>query len=418
MNSSKNIMNQQKKDKGAKEAVSPSVPEKTLKKSGGFLAGRDLKPIILTVLCVVLVVVLCVGVAIQQFKPKVAVTVGGTKFTLDDMMYPIYELESTYLPYNEWYQSMSGGTIWEADSQGEAGTMSGVSNSIGWKQEVLNAEVQYEILYQKAKEAKYELTEDEKKDAAEDAKEALEGLSWLQKMQLNISESKLTERFEKRALADRFKKDQQEELNKDVDEEKTIADISKEDYRQYDIQYYYAPLKISTEEGEAKELTSDEKKELEGKMKEIASQAKTAEDFTTLIGEDESSITLEKEGKFTEKDGWTYVSDKNLKKIKKMKNGTVSDVILDENYYVVVKMVDNNSEEAYKTACDDAIKAKQNSAYSDWYDKEQEKYDVVVNTDVWTDVVIGTVTTDIVTAEDLEKMKGDSSDAAGGSSEE
>ncbi len=418
MNSSKNIMNQQKKDKGAKEAVSPSVPEKTLKKSGGFLAGRDLKPIILTVLCVVLVVVLCVGVAIQQFKPKLAVTVGGTKFTLDDMMYPIYELESTYLPYNEWYQSMSGGTIWEADYQGEAGTMSGVSNSIGWKQEVLNAEVQYEILYQKAKEAKYELTEDEKKDAAEDAKEALEGLSWLQKMQLNISESKLTERFEKRALADRFKKDQQEELNKDVDEEKTIADISKEDYRQYDIQYYYAPLKISTEEGEAKELTSDEKKELEGKMKEIASQAKTAEDFTTLIGEDESSITLEKEGKFTEKDGWTYVSDKNLKKIKKMKNGTVSDVILDENYYVVVKMVDNNSEEAYKTACDDAIKAKQNSAYSDWYDKEQEKYDVVVNTDVWTDVVIGTVTTDIVTAEDLEKMKGDSSDAAGGSSEE
>ncbi|MCI8564078.1 MAG: hypothetical protein HFH69_11270 [Lachnospiraceae bacterium] len=418
MNSSKNIMNQQKKDKGAKEAVSPSVPEKTLKKSGGFLAGRDLKPIILTVLCVVLVVVLCVGVAIQQFKPKVAVTVGGTKFTLDDMMYPIYELESTYLPYNEWYQSMSGGTIWEADYQGEAGTMSGVSNSIGWKQEVLNAEVQYEILYQKAKEAKYELTEDEKKDAAEDAKEALEGLSWLQKMQLNISESKLTERFEKRALADRFKKDQQEELNKDVDEEKTIADISKEDYRQYDIQYYYAPLKTSTEEGEAKELTSDEKKELEGKMKEIASQAKTAEDFTTLIGEDESSITLEKEGKFTEKDGWTYVSDKNLKKIKKMKNGTVSDVILDENYYVVVKMVDNNSEEAYKTACDDAIKAKQNSAYSDWYDKEQEKYDVVVNTDVWTDVVIGTVTTDIVTAEDLEKMKGDSSDAAGGSSEE
>ncbi len=418
MNSSKNIMNQQKKDKGAKEAVSPSVPEKTLKKSGGFLAGRDLKPIILTVLCVVLVVVLCVGVAIQQFKPKVAVTVGGTKFTLDDMMYPIYELESTYLPYNEWYQSMSGGTIWEADYQGEAGTMSGVSNSIGWKQEVLNAEVQYEILYQKAKEAKYELTEDEKKDAAEDAKEALEGLSWLQKMQLNISESKLTERFEKRALADRFKKDQQEELNKDVDEEKTIADIRKEDYRQYDIQYYYAPLKISTEEGEAKELTSDEKKELEGKMKEIASQAKTAEDFTTLIGEDESSITLEKEGKFTEKDGWTYVSDKNLKKIKKMKNGTVSDVILDENYYVVVKMVDNNSEEAYKTACDDAIKAKQNSAYSDWYDKEQEKYDVVVNTDVWTDVVIGTVTTDIVTAEDLEKMKGDSSDAAGGSSEE
>ncbi|HBI60703.1 MAG TPA: hypothetical protein DDY31_05750, partial [Lachnospiraceae bacterium] len=279
-------------------------------------------------------------------------------------------------------------------------------------------EVQYEILYQKAVKAKYTITEDEKKKAEEDAKKALEGLSWLQKLQLNISKSKLTDLFEKRALADRFKKDQQEELNKDVDEAKAIADISEKDYRQYDIQYYYAPLTTTTEEGESKALTEDEKKELAEKMENIAAQAKTAEDFTTLIGEDESSITLEKEGKFTEKDGWSYVSDKNLKKIKKMENGAVSEAILDENYYVVVKMVNNNSEEAYKTACDDAVKAQQDAAYQTWYEKEQESYDVVLNTDVWTDVTIGTVTTDIVTAEDLEKMKGDSSDAAGGSSEE
>lgn len=418
MNSSKNILNQQKKDKGARENVSPSVPEKKLIKGGGFLAGRELKPVILTVLCVVLVLVLCIGVAIQQFKPKVVVTVGGNKLTLDDMMYPIYELESNYLPYDEWYQSMAGTSIWEASYQSEAGTMSGVSNSIGWKQEILNSEVQYEILYQKAVKAKYTITEDEKKKAEEDAKKALEGLSWLQKLQLNISKSKLTDLFEKRALADRFKKDQQEELNKDVDEAKAIADISEKDYRQYDIQYYYAPLTTTTEEGESKALTEDEKKELAKKMENIAAQAKTAEDFTTLIGEDESSITLEKEGKFTEKDGWSYVSDKNLKKIKKMENGAVSEAILDENYYVVVKMVNNNSEEAYKTACDDAVKAQQDAAYQTWYEKEQESYDVVLNTDVWTDVTIGTVTTDIVTAEDLEKMKGDSSDAAGGSSEE
>ena len=34
---------------------------------------------------------------------------------------------------------------------------------------------------------------------------------------------------------------------------------------------------------------------------------------------------------------------------------------------------------------------------------------VVVNTDVWTDVTIGTVTTDIVTADDLNDMKENSS---------
>ena len=417
MNSSKNILNQQNQDKDKKAKNSSAVPEKKLKQTGGFLAGRELKPIILTVLCVVLVLVLCIGVAIQQFKPKVVVTVGDKKLTLDDMMYPIYELESNYLPYDEWYQSMTGKSIWEADYQSEEGTMSGVSNSIGWKQELLNTEVQYEILYQKAVDAKYELTEDEKKDAKEKADKELEGLSWLQKVQLNVSASKLTDRFEKRALADRFKEDQQETLNKDVDEAAAIADISEKDYRQYDIQYYYAPLTTSTEEGETKELTDDEKKELAKKMEDIASKAKTAEDFTTLLGEDESSITLEKDGNFTEKDGWSYVSEDNLKKIKKMKNGAVSEAILDENYYVVVKMVNNNSDEAYKNACDDAIEAKQNEAYQTWYEKEEESYDVVVNTDIWTDVTIGTVTTDIVTAEDLEKMKEDSSDAAGSSKE-
>lgn len=52
-----------------------------------------------------------------------------------------------------------------------------------------------------------------------------------------------------------------------------------------------------------------------------------------------------------------------------MKNGEISDAILDDTtgYYVVVKMVNNNSDEAYKTACKDAIESKQNEAYSSWF---------------------------------------------------
>lgn len=417
MNSSKKIMNQQKQEKEGKKNSSTTVPEKKMKKSS-FLAGRELKPIILSVLCIVVVLVLCIGVGIQQFKPKVVVTVGGTKITMNDMMYPIYEVESTYLPYNEMYETYTGQSVWEADYQSSSGTVSGVTNSIGWKQEILNGEVQYEVLYQEAVKAKYELTDDEKTEAKEKAEEALKGLSWLQKLQLNISESKLTERFEKRALADRYKEDKQEELNKDVDEKEAVADIKEKDYRQYDIQYYYAALTKASDDGEATKLTDEEKAKLASKMKEIASKAKTADDFTGLISEDESDITFEEDGSFTEKDGWSYVSDKNLKKIKKMKNGEVTEAILDSNYYVVVKMVNNNSDEAYQTACDAAIESEQESAYETWYEGMQEDYSVEVNTDVWTDVTIGTVTTDIVTAEDLQDMREDSSDADNGSSGE
>ena len=90
---------------------------KKAKKISRF-AGVDKKPVILVTLCIVVVLVLCIGVGIQQFKPKVIMTVNKTKITMDDMMYPIYEVESQYLPYNEMYGAglSTGKSIWEADS--------------------------------------------------------------------------------------------------------------------------------------------------------------------------------------------------------------------------------------------------------------------------------------------------------------
>lgn len=46
----------------------------------------------------------------------------------------------------------------------------------------------------------------------------MKGLSWVQKFRLSMSKKKLTKRFEKTILADRYKSDRQKELNKKVDE--------------------------------------------------------------------------------------------------------------------------------------------------------------------------------------------------------
>ncbi len=78
----------------------------------------------------------------------------------------------------------------------------------GLKQEIINAETEYAVLYNEAVKAKYKLTKDEEKDARSQAKKAVKGLSFVQKLQLNISEKKLSKRFEKRILADRYKADQ------------------------------------------------------------------------------------------------------------------------------------------------------------------------------------------------------------------
>ena len=80
MNSSKKIMNQQNQEKETK--TSSGVPAKKVK-SSSVLAGRSLKPVILTVLCVVVLLVLCIGVGVQQSKPKVVVTIGDKKITME-----------------------------------------------------------------------------------------------------------------------------------------------------------------------------------------------------------------------------------------------------------------------------------------------------------------------------------------------
>lgn len=415
MNSSKKIMNKQNGE-SAKESsrVSAAKGNKRLS-DGGF---SDTKKIVIGAICVIIVLVLCIGVGIQQFQPKVVLKVNNTKLTMDDMMYPIYERESAYLPYDEMYQMYTGKSIWENNYMGsDRNITSTVTNAIGLKQEVIDTETEYEILYQEAKKAGKKLSADDKKEVQDEVAKALKGLSFTQKLRLNISKSKLTKRFELRKLADNYKKEQTKELDKTVDEKAAIKDISKKDYREYKVQCYAFSNTSTDSDGNTKKLSDSEKSKLEKELQELYKKAADAKDFSKLLKDDSKSDIKFSDTSFTEKDGWSMVTDKKLlKQIKSMKKDEISDIIKDEKsgYVLFVKMVDNNSNDSYKKACDSAITSAKNDAYDTWYQGILENYKVSTNSDVWDDVTIGSVTTNIVTAADLEKMKGDSSDATSG----
>ena len=417
MNSSRKIVNQQKKEELENKTV--KVPEKTTSKPGRF--SGNLKPVILTVICAAIIVVLCVGVAVAQLKPKVVVTVDKTKLTLNDMMFPIYEVEKEYAPLNAQYEQFLGQTFWEQSYQGDGSAVtadiSGVNNSEGYKQQIINSEASYVILSEKEKEAGLSLTDAEKEEAHKKADKAMKGLSGMQKLRLEITKSNMYSRFEKRALADKFKASKQEELNKDIKEDEVTKDISKKDYRQYDIQYYAAKTTETDDDGNSKKLGDDKLKELKAAIKEIGEKAKKEKDFTKLLADDKKDdIEFKDDANFTESAGWSYVSADNLKKVKALKNGEVSEPFYDETagYYVVVKMVNNNSDEAYKTACKKAVESAQKEAYNNWYKTELENHKIKVNDEIWDDVNIGYYTTDIVTLEDINDMEEASSDESSG----
>lgn len=407
MNASKKIMNQGKKEKTISTSSAPKTNSKV--KLGGASDGPGMKTYVLGGFCVALILILCIGVGIQQFKPSTVLKIDGEKITMDDMMYPIYERESKYLPSNEIYESYLGTSIWDAGYMGTDSTVdSNVTNAEGLKQEIINAETEYAVLYNEAVKAKYKLTKDEEKDARSQAKKAVKGLSFVQKLQLNISEKKLSKRFEKRILADRYKADQKKTTDATVNEKDAIKNVSKKDLRQYDVQYYsFAKKSTDSSTGTETKLTDKQIKEYTKKLNELAAKAKTAKDFTKLLGSEKESGVTYNSGNFTEKEGWsTYLSDANLKKIKKMKNGEISGVITDSStgYTMLIKMVNNNSNKSYDSACDEAITSAKQTAYNEWLAKLEKKHQIKKYDSVWNDVKIGTVTTSIVTADDLSKM--------------
>ena len=407
MNASKKIMNQGKKEETISTSSAPKTNSKV--KLGGASDGPGMKTYVLGGFCVALILILCIGVGIQQFKPSTVLKIDGEKITMDDMMYPIYERESKYLPSNEIYESYLGTSIWDAGYMGTDSTVdSNVTNAEGLKQEIINAETEYAVLYNEAVKAKYKLTKDEEKDARSQAKKAVKGLSFVQKLQLNISEKKLSKRFEKRILADRYNADQKKTTDATVNEKDAIKNVSKKDLRQYDVQYYsFAKKSTDSSTGTETKLTDKQIKEYTKKLNELAAKAKTAKDFTKLLGSEKESGVTYNSGNFTEKEGWsTYLSDANLKKIKKMKNGEISGVITDSStgYTMLIKMVNNNSNKSYDSACDEAITSAKQTAYNAWLAKLEKKHQIKKYDSVWNDVKIGTVTTSIVTADDLSKM--------------
>ncbi len=408
---SKKIMSQQKsEDKGASKATAA----KGTKKVSTGVTG-DLKTIILCGIFGVILLVLCIGVGVQQLKPKTVLKVNDTKYTLDDLMYPIYERESQYILYDEMYQMYMGTSVWDTSYMGsDRSVEASATNSMGLKQEIINSEVAYDVLSQEAKKAGYSLEDADKKKVEENVENALKGLSWGQKLQLNMTKGNLTTRFEERVLADKYKADKEKELFATVDKAAVKGEIKEADYKEYKVQYYAVATTKADEEGNTKDLTKKEKKEMLEKLQKVADEAKDAKDFTSLIGEEETDIQYAEET-FLDKDGWNMVTTKKiLNEIKAMKNDEISKIYEDEKsgYYIFVKMIENDCKDSYNDAVDAAVQEAEYAAYDGWYAEVLKNYKVETVADVWDTVEIGTVTTSIVTLEDLQAMaEEDSSEA-------
>jgi len=345
----------------------------------------------------------------ENLHPRVIFTVNGEKVYLSDMMTDIYMTESTGQYMDELYKQNYGASssYWNAEGG------DGMTYAELLKDNTLESSMQREMLYNEAVEAGYTLSEEDNASCEESTTSLYDQLSTNVKNKTGLTREKILEYYQKKTIADNYKAAWIDTF--DIDDDALIkeAGITKEDYRQYDVQYYYIPYESTDAEGNPVTLSDAEKKaaveELEASYKDIES----LEDFTTYIETESSTAAEGEEATETTDNGPKAPEGTNIKystksfieteedafgedllnDIKKMDNNEITDVVEDENGCYIIKMVENNSTESYDSECEAVITEEENRVFQEKIEElEVDKYFIEVNDKEWDKVEFGKVT--------------------------
>lgn len=340
---------------------------------------------ILIAIGVVVVLIACVYVGIDQMSPKVVVTVDNKKYTLNDVGYYIYqgELQGNYIA--NFYAQM-GTDYWngELDDEGTTGADQTADS-------VMSEITRYATIYQEAVAKGYSATDEDKKTAQDETDTLTKDMTTKQKMITGLSEKEIYNAILEKTIAERYRKDVITSLK--VDYDKATKDITKKDYKQYNFQYYFVSTKSTDDEGKETDMSDEQKAELKTKIEEIAKKAKTEKDFTKLIGEDEKTIQFNEDGQLLAKDAGNENTGFDVKldtKITKMKKDEISEVLEGEDGYYVIKLTDNTSTESYDDAIQSAKDEADTNAFNEEYTNNIEpNHTTNINYDEWEKVPFG-----------------------------
>ncbi len=361
MNSSKRLAKNDGIGKETQESKTSGVPS--------IISSKNK---VLALIGIVTVLVLCAGVCYMQLRPRAILKVTGANADgknvsrtvyMTEAVYDIMQTEAQYNMYSSLYQQMYGTTYWDmedVDGKGRNGASAA-------KKMVMDSIKQREILCMEAEKLGYKLTEEEKKAAVNNVKTTMENMTDAQKKLPGLDAKSLENVFIKNALAEKYRQIIISESG--IDTEALKATVDKDDYRQYTMKYYMVSNINQADENGA-EVSEDVKKKNLDNMNALKEKAKTAEDFSKLIEEgDTTGIMPVQSMSLVEKEmeESTFLTKKLRKQLIKMENGEISDVIEGEDGYYLVKMENNNDSKAYDEQCQTVVEEEQNKKFLEKY---------------------------------------------------
>ena len=200
----------------------------------------------------------------------------------------------------------------------------------------------------------------------------------------------LTEVLTRTTLAERYQNDLLESF--DIDTEKIREGFDVEEYRQYEIEYFFITTQTLDEDSKSIPLDDSKKKEAKEKLLSLTSDAENTEDWSTLLPEDEEDVKYH-EANFLKND--TFFSEEFKAMMMDMENGEVSQLHEEENGYYIVRMKDNNSMARYEDAVESAIDEEKQEAFHKYYQENiQPNHTYKVNQDYLMSLRMGQLTLD------------------------
>ncbi len=354
----------------------------------------------------VLAVIMVAYIVWENHHPKYLVSINGEKSKIEDMMYDVYSAEDAYAYMSSFYSQLGYTNYWTMEVGENGETVQEMA-----REECMDSYIEGNLLYLEAIANGYEINEDDKAEAEEafeyivettqkdesleeETTESTEETVEVPEEILGFTAEELRTILQERALGRRYKEDITAAYG--ITEADVIDTIDKEEFRQYDIEFFAISLDGEEDaDGGIVEVTGEEKEARYKKMEALLKET-DKEDWSKVIPTEETDEESTEVMPEYDTDGFieseSYFDDDVTKMIISMENGEVSDIVESDGEYFIIRMVNNNSTERYESEIQDAVDTLEEERFEEDYNAMYEKYEVKIYEGDWNKVQMGSIT--------------------------
>lgn len=314
---------------------------------------------------------------------SIVLTINDKDIYMNEMMYYIMAVEATGAQYEAMYQQYMGTSYWD---QTDPTDPEGKTVREQAKEYIIDNAQMYEILYDKAVKEGYTLTDEEKTQVETYSDEILSNISDEQLKITGFTKEVLTQVQEKLTLAGKYYNDLLDSF--EINEDDIKSTINRADYKQYKTEYLFVSTTKFDENNNSVELTDKEKAEAKETINAALKKVKAGKEFSAIAEENDQLLnsTLD----FIPDDGTAEEAYQTA--ALGLENNEFSDVVETKTGYYIIKMVDNDSSDAYDSAVASAVTQAQQDAFDTEYENLKKDYTITINSKVWDPIVIGNIT--------------------------